>query len=261
VASFSGPVAECYAQFRRGYPDSTVSGIVSRLGLAPDDIVVDLGCGTGLLTLPLARHIGLVVGVDPEPDMLAIARRCAAESGTANTAWLLGSDADLGILHRLLGGQALGAVTIAQALHWMNHERLFSEIRPLTRPGGGVVVIANGTPLWQQDSRPSRALRRAVEEWFGTGSGTSSCGTDSETRSRYASALAAARFEVTELVTEYNEELTVEQVVGGMFSAMSPEDLAEDRRAAFTAHIAQALPKDEPFVEVVRVATLIGIRE
>jgi len=99
---FSGEVAEHYARFRRGYPAVIVEAIVERLGLTPEDVVVDLGCGTGLLALPLARHVRVVVGMDPEPDMLAIARRSAARNGQTNTTWLLGGDADIGVLGSLV---------------------------------------------------------------------------------------------------------------------------------------------------------------
>jgi hypothetical protein len=38
-------------------------------------------------------------------------------------------------------------VTIAQALHWMQAPELFRAAAPLIRPGGGVAVVTNGTPL------------------------------------------------------------------------------------------------------------------
>ena len=58
---FSGEVAEDYARFRRGCPGVIVKAIVKRLTLTPQDVVVDLGCGTGLLALALAGHVRVVV--------------------------------------------------------------------------------------------------------------------------------------------------------------------------------------------------------
>jgi len=73
----------------------------------------------------------------------------------------------------------------------MDYGRVFRQARPRLRAGGGIAVIANGTPLWQQASQWSRALRGALEEWFGT-TMTAMCGTDRDTQRVYAQALTAA---------------------------------------------------------------------
>jgi ubiquinone/menaquinone biosynthesis C-methylase UbiE len=156
---FGGEVADFYHQYRRGYPPAVIDTLAGTFGLTGDDIVIDLGCGTGQLTLPIAARVRAVAGVDPEPDMLARAGRAAAEHGITNVAWLLGADTDMPALAALLGDQRAGAVTIGQALHWMNYRELFPALLPLLRPGGGAAVITNGTPLWLQDSAWSRALR------------------------------------------------------------------------------------------------------
>lgn len=41
--------------------------LLQRLGLGPEDVVVDLGTGTGQLALAVAPHCGRVVAVDVEP--------------------------------------------------------------------------------------------------------------------------------------------------------------------------------------------------
>ena len=43
--------------------------------------VLDMGCGAGLLTEPLARMGGIVTGVDAAPENLAVAQDHAAQSG------------------------------------------------------------------------------------------------------------------------------------------------------------------------------------
>ena len=80
---FSGEVAGFYARFRRGYPGEILDAVIDLTALHANDIVLDLGCGTGQLTLPLARRVRVAVGMDPEPDMLALARRAAAAAGVA----------------------------------------------------------------------------------------------------------------------------------------------------------------------------------
>jgi SAM-dependent methyltransferase len=66
------------------------------VGLAADldaRTVLDLGCGTGLLTRELAVDGRLVIGVDPAPAMLAVARN---QPGADRVRWVQGDAADLG---------------------------------------------------------------------------------------------------------------------------------------------------------------------
>ncbi len=121
---FSGETAAFYARFRRGYPPAFTGLLARALGLGADDVVADVGCRTGQLTLPLARRARAVAGMDPEPDMLAQARRAATDEGVRNVAWVLGTDRDLPALGSLLGAPALAAVTIANAIHLTSGEEL-----------------------------------------------------------------------------------------------------------------------------------------
>lgn len=255
---FGGEVADFYHQYRRGYPTAVTDTLVGTFGLTCDDIVIDLGCGTGQLALPIAGRVRAVAGVDPEPDMLACARRAAAEQHVTNVTWLLGADTDLPALAALLGGQRAGAVTIGQALHWMNYRELFAALGPLLRPGGGVAVITNGTPLWLQDSPWSQALRGFLEQWLGT-TPTSACGTDEASQQRYREAMTAAGFDLTEASVEYTGELDLDRLVGSLYSALPVQRLPPpDQRAAFAGQIRRAMAPREHFTELIQVKMLLG---
>jgi SAM-dependent methyltransferase len=197
--------------------------------------------------------------MDPEPDMLRLARSTAADRGVRNATWLLGADTDVPALGTLVGERSLALTVIGQALHWMRHEDLFRDLAPLLRPGGGIAVVANGTPLWLQDTNWSRALRGCLEDHFGTEL-KASCGTADEDRVRYGRALEAAGYGgVREIVVEYRDELSVDQIVGGVFSAIPAGELpAAGERAAFAERIRLALPPGSSFVEGVRVSVLVG---
>lgn len=255
---FGGEVAGFYHQYRRGYPPAVINTLTGTFGLTSHDIVIDLGCGTGQLALPIAARVRAVAGVDPEPDMLARARKAAAEHGITNVAWLLGADTDMPALAALLDDQRAGAVTIGQALHWMNYHELFPTLAPLLRPGGGVAVITNGTPLWLQDSTWSQALRGFLEQWLGT-TLTHACGTDQASQQRYRDTMTAAGFGVTEASFEYTDDLDLEHLVGSLYSALPAQRLPPpDQRAAFTEQVRRAVAPHERFTEPVRVRMLLG---
>ena len=64
-----------YDEFIRFY-----EAVFERLKFRPET-VVDLGCGSGAVTIPLARAGYEVTGIDISPDMLAIAQNKADEAG------------------------------------------------------------------------------------------------------------------------------------------------------------------------------------
>nr|BEK70945.1 hypothetical protein KPHV_81720 [Kitasatospora purpeofusca] len=92
----------------------------------------------------------------------------------------------------------------------------------------------------------------------GTGLATS-CGTLPRDRDQYRRALGAAGFgEVRETVVEYTDQLTPEQIVGGVCPAVPTDRLpAPEDRPAFAEYLRRCLPADrETFTEHVRVAIL-----
>lgn len=254
---FGGEVAAYYAKHRRGYPAAAVDALVEALALTGDDLVVDLGCGSGQLSRPLAARVRAVVGMDPEPDMLVLARLTAQQSGVANTSWVLGADSDLPALGALLGHGTIGALTIAVAIHWMDRDTLFRAARPLLRPGGGIAVVTNGTPLWLQDTEWSRTLQECMRQWLGTRP-TNSCQTDEAGRRLNRQALESAGYQVVEDCVDYEAELTVDQLVGGVFSALSVDRLPPAQsRQEFAAVVSDAIGPDR-LTEHVRVWLQLG---
>jgi len=67
-----------------------VEQIIREYGLKPTRSILDLGCGTGNHSLPLAKRGYEVVGVDRSEEMLAQVRAKAAESGAAKASFQAG---------------------------------------------------------------------------------------------------------------------------------------------------------------------------
>ena len=255
---FGGEVAEFYQRYRRGYPATVFEALVDTLMLTDRDTAIDLGCGTGQLTIPLATHLRAVVGVDPEADMLVRARQGAADQGVTNVSWMLGADTDVAAVGELLGLGTVGAVTIGQALHWMDHQTLFRTVASVLRPGGGVAIVTNGAPLWLHDAPWSRALRGCLEQWFGAEL-SQTCGTDEASQRHYSDGLVSAGYAVSETSIDYTDDLTFDQLVGGVYSAFHVDELpAPDKRSVFADQIRRAVHGQTRFPEPVHVAILIG---
>jgi SAM-dependent methyltransferase len=254
-SGFAGEAAEYYSRYRRGYPDPVIDALQSALGLSSTDTVLDLGCGTGQLSLPLARRVARVIGVDPEPDMLDRATAAAVDAGAENLEWIDRSADDLGPIAARYGG--VDAITLANAIHLVDRARLFYAARTALRPGRGLAIIANGTPLWLHPTAWSHALRGLLEGWLET-TLTSHCGTDDETRAHYRDQLIADGYRVDEVQVDYSGNLTIDEITGGVFSAMSDQIPSMSDRAHFATTLQRALANTRPYVEHVSVRTLIA---
>jgi SAM-dependent methyltransferase len=123
---FSGHAAD-YAKFRPNYPEALFDWIAAH---APArQLAWDCGCGSGQASLPLADRFERVVATDLSPQQIAAAKPHPRIEYRATSAQASGLDDTSG-----------DVVTIAQALHWFDFDRFYTEVKRVMKPGG--VVIA-----------------------------------------------------------------------------------------------------------------------
>ena len=104
----------------------------------PDDVVVDLGAGTGLLSLALAARVERIVAVDFAPEMLRRLAERAVSSGMHNVQTC---EADLRQLP--LEDESATLVVSNYAFHHLGRtdkELALAEARRVLAPGGRLVV-------------------------------------------------------------------------------------------------------------------------
>src|ERR1017187_8196987 len=71
-ASSFGTVADLYDQHRPDYPVELFDALLARSPSSPH--ILDIGCGTGKVALPFLRRGLSVLGLEPDPQMAALAR-------------------------------------------------------------------------------------------------------------------------------------------------------------------------------------------
>lgn len=126
----------------------------------PGDVIVDVGCGTGSLAVLLARIEpgARIVGLDPDPDMLAVARRKADAAGvTAH--WQVGMGDNL---VEALGADPVDTVVSSLVLHQCPiavKRAVLASMRAALRPGGKLVIADYGL----QRTRLMRLAFRTVQ--------------------------------------------------------------------------------------------------
>jgi SAM-dependent methyltransferase len=140
-----GADAEQYDRARPSYPAALVDELLA--GGARD--VLDVGCGTGIVSLLLAARGVHVLGVEPDERMAVVARRHGVEVEVATfEEW----DAEDRRFDLLVSGQAW---------HWVDPLRGAAKAAEVLRPGGCVGLFWN---MLEHDAAQRVAIERIYSE-------------------------------------------------------------------------------------------------
>lgn len=123
---FSKQAAE-YSRYRFGYPAELYEYIASQC--KSHELAWDCATGSGQAAVELADHFDRVIATDISQQQLGNAKQhprvsyaaCAAERS-------------------ILDAKSADAVTVAQAIHWFDHDAFYSEVRRVVKPGGIIAV-------------------------------------------------------------------------------------------------------------------------
>ncbi|MFX0117302.1 MAG: class I SAM-dependent methyltransferase, partial [Candidatus Hodarchaeota archaeon] len=76
-----------YAKYRLPYPPELFDQLKSAFSLSKSHRILDLGCGTGRLSLPLSHSVKEVVAIDTSAEMIEEARKQADLTAIGNIVW------------------------------------------------------------------------------------------------------------------------------------------------------------------------------
>jgi SAM-dependent methyltransferase len=154
---FEGTAAY-YRRGRKPYAPDLAEALAAHLSLDGQGRLLDVGCGPGNVAFLLAHLFDRVVGLDPDPGMVAEATRAAAEQGVDNTTWVQMRAEEL---PASLG--TFRVISFGQSFHWMDRPRVAAAVRDMLDPDGAVVQV----DLWHtspRDEQPRKGPHPAVPE-------------------------------------------------------------------------------------------------
>jgi SAM-dependent methyltransferase len=117
--------------------DDALRMIVEAARPGPDDRLLDVACGPGLVVCAFAPHVQAATGIDVTPAMLERARKLTADNGLANVAWRQGD------VYALPYEDARFTIVTTRfsCHHFLDPAAVLREMVRVCAPGGRVIVV------------------------------------------------------------------------------------------------------------------------
>lgn len=106
------------------------------------DRVLDLACGSGIVSCAFAKHAGHVTGIDITEEMLEQARKLQAQNKLTNVEWVLGDVDPL----KFDSNRFSIVLSRFSFHHFLAYEKVFEEMIRVCEPGGVVMVADVALP-------------------------------------------------------------------------------------------------------------------
>ncbi|MCG8415092.1 MAG: class I SAM-dependent methyltransferase [Pseudomonadales bacterium] len=133
--------------------------VVENMNLEPDEVVADIGAGSGYFSFRIARKVpeGRVMAVDIQPEMLQLIEQQMEADGVTNIDRILGE-----IDNPNLPPNSIDAAIMVDAYHEFSHPfEMIDGIHRALRPGGRIFLLEY---RGEDPSVPIRPLHKMTEE-------------------------------------------------------------------------------------------------
>ena len=133
--------------------------VVANMGLAADDVVADIGAGSGYFSFRIAALVpeGKVLSVDIQPEMLQLIEEQKERNRVENVDGVLGEIDDPN-----LPAESIDAAIMVDAYHEFSHPfEMINGIYQALRPGGRIFLLEY---RGEDPSVPIRPLHKMTEE-------------------------------------------------------------------------------------------------
>lgn len=236
--------AAYYDKYRRSYPDALFEDLLRRAGTPQGGRLLDLACGTGQISLPLAGRFASVVAVDQEPESVEYGRAKSSRLGIGNVTWIAGSAETVDL------EDPFDLITVGNAFQRLRRDVVASRMTSWLAPGGGVALIWGDMP-WVGGTGWQKELLQLFVDWverMGVADRVPSGFEEAMKHYPHESVLRRAGFDYLgkfEFLVE--ESWSLEELTGYMYStSLLNRDVLRDRHAEFEQDLAGRLLEVEP---------------
>jgi len=125
-----------YVKYRPHYPEEVFDFLATENIIHDNDIIADIGSGTGISAIPLLKRNHTVYGIEPNKEMREAAENILSSYPAFKSINATAENTSLpdASVHTIIAGQAF---------HWFDREKPKVEFKRILKPNGYVVLMWN----------------------------------------------------------------------------------------------------------------------
>ncbi len=232
---FAG-TADYYRDFRVPYPKVLIDSLTAELCLDGTGTLLDVGCGTGEVIEAIGGQFARVLGIDPDPGMLAQVSGRVQQPGFEHVKLRSMKAEDISSL-----GETYRMVTFGASFHWTHRISAARSVKEMLDPGGVIVLLGSNSPWTGQEKWQEIALGQ-LKSYLGE-QRRAGGGHFEESSLRHQEILEQAGYsDVRTVDFDVPHTWTLENFIGYLYStSFASREVLGDRASAFESGLRKAL--------------------
>jgi len=158
IDAFAG-TADYYSLFRVPYPQILIDNLIEQVKPPQNGILLDIACGPGRLTFPLASYFNKVIAIDIDPGMIAVGKDEAKNNGFNNIEWITGRAEELEIEMN-----SVDLMTMGDAFHRLDQSLILDLANKWLKPGGHAAIVGMYA-IWRGNKDWHKLVSEIINKW------------------------------------------------------------------------------------------------